>query len=262
MKITGKCFVDVPGIGRLVTKTGTVEFTSGSVKREAVIGDSGVVGYKETDVAVELKFTVFHGADTTLRNFDIVDKSITLETDTGKKVSVQRVFFHRAAEHQRGQSTGNMIYELKTPVSYHGDLVAEIEIFPLSAGDVLRARRKAEQVFLVKSPSGDVPVVADSRHIMAEEILKSQCSALKIRPLPEEILYALSEEDFREVERLTDELISVQQEKTSRKSKDPIEKRFFRRYEYPFPEAHFLSQIQVNPYVARALKIREYHLHM
>jgi len=88
-KITSRSFLDAGSLGRLPTKEGaTINF--GGLKREAVIGDSGVLGYSETfDGAPFIKATIMHASttdETAIKNF--TGENITLNTNSGKSYTL------------------------------------------------------------------------------------------------------------------------------------------------------------------------------
>ena len=88
-KITSRGFLDAGSLGRLPTKEGgTVSF--GGIKREAVFGDSGVLGYQEMfDTAPSIKVTIAHTAttdETAIRNF--VGENLTLNLNSGKSYTL------------------------------------------------------------------------------------------------------------------------------------------------------------------------------
>lgn len=88
-KITSRSFLDAGSLGRLPTKEGaTVNF--GGVKREAVLGDEGVLGFSEIfDGAPSIKVTIVHANttdETAIRNF--TGENITLNTNNGKSYTL------------------------------------------------------------------------------------------------------------------------------------------------------------------------------
>ncbi len=89
-KITGRGFLDAGSLGRLPTKEGAT-INLGHFKREAVVGDDGVLGYSEKfDGAPFIKATIIHAKttdETALQNF--VGENVTLVTDTGKSYTLK-----------------------------------------------------------------------------------------------------------------------------------------------------------------------------
>ena len=84
-KITSRGFLDAGSLGRLPTKEGaTINF--GNLKREAVMGDEGVLGFSEAyDGAPSIKVTIAHANSTdedTIKDF--VGESLTYQTNSGK----------------------------------------------------------------------------------------------------------------------------------------------------------------------------------
>ncbi|WP_027696693.1 phage tail tube protein [Vibrio litoralis] len=87
--ITSRGFLDAGSLGRLPTKEGaTVNF--GGVKRDAVMGDAGVLGFSETfDGAPSIKATIVHASttdETAIRNF--TGENVTLNTNSGKSYTL------------------------------------------------------------------------------------------------------------------------------------------------------------------------------
>ena len=88
--ITSRGFLDAGDVGRMPTKEGgTVNF--GNLKREAVMGDEGVLGYTEAyDSAPFIKVTL---ADSTALDKealqDFVSQTVVYTTNNGQKFSLQ-----------------------------------------------------------------------------------------------------------------------------------------------------------------------------
>lgn len=99
MQITGKFFIDVPGIGRLRTQPGAKLMFGGS-ERTGVTSDIGPVGFQEGDfVYPSLECNVIHGADTKVNDFrNIKNATISIETDTGKRYSLQQAWNTNAVD--------------------------------------------------------------------------------------------------------------------------------------------------------------------
>lgn len=98
-KITSRGFLDAGSLGRLPTKEGgTISF--GGLKREPVMGDSGVLGYSESfDGAPGIKVTIVHAATTdeaALRNF--VGENITLNLNSGKGYTLMNAWVSEQLE--------------------------------------------------------------------------------------------------------------------------------------------------------------------
>lgn len=84
-KISSRGFLDAGSLGRLPTKEGaTINF--GNLKREPVMGDSGVLGYgEEFDTAPSIKVTIVHVASTDEKKIaDFVGENLTYTLNTGK----------------------------------------------------------------------------------------------------------------------------------------------------------------------------------
>ena len=84
-KITSRSFLDAGSLGRLPTKEGaTIGF--GNMKREAVMGDEGVLGHSEVyEGAPFIKVTIIHANNTdeeAIKAF--VNENLTLQTNNGK----------------------------------------------------------------------------------------------------------------------------------------------------------------------------------
>lgn len=97
--ITSRGYLDAGSLGRLPTKEGaTVNF--GGVKREAVMGDDGVLGFSEVfDAAPSIKATIVHAKttdETAIRNF--TGENITLNTNSGKSYTLMDAWTSEALE--------------------------------------------------------------------------------------------------------------------------------------------------------------------
>lgn len=84
-KITSRGFLDAGSLGRLPTKEGaTINF--GKLKREAVLGDEGVLGFSEEyEGAPFIKVTIMHAKSTdeeAIQNF--TGENLTYQTNNGK----------------------------------------------------------------------------------------------------------------------------------------------------------------------------------
>ncbi|MGR6861800.1 phage tail tube protein [Aliivibrio salmonicida] len=88
-KITSSGSLDAGSLGRLPTKEGgTIHF--GGYKREAVIGDNGVLGYTEIfESAPSIKVTITHTNSTDEKNIqNFVGENLTLSLNSGKKYTL------------------------------------------------------------------------------------------------------------------------------------------------------------------------------
>ncbi len=83
--ITSRAVINAGSLGRLPIKEGA-EIGFGNPKREAVMGDDGVLGHSESyEDAPYIKCTIVHAQSTDEDVIkDFVDESITLETNSGK----------------------------------------------------------------------------------------------------------------------------------------------------------------------------------
>lgn len=92
-KITSRGFLDAGSLGRLPTKEGAV-INFGSLKKEPVIGDSGVLGYSEEfENAPSIKATIVHAKttdETAIENF--AGENITLNTNSGKSYTLMNAW--------------------------------------------------------------------------------------------------------------------------------------------------------------------------
>ncbi|MDD9154940.1 phage tail tube protein [Aliivibrio sp. S4TY2] len=91
--ITSRGFLDAGSLGRLPTKEGaTINF--GGLKREPVMGDSGVLGHGEVfDGAPFIKVTIAHAKTTdeeAIRNF--TGENLTLNTNSGKSYTLMNAW--------------------------------------------------------------------------------------------------------------------------------------------------------------------------
>ncbi|MBD1567961.1 MULTISPECIES: phage tail tube protein [Aliivibrio] len=91
--ITSRGFLDAGSLGRLPTKEGAT-VNMGGLKREAVVGDDGVLGYTEVyDGAPSIKATIVHAAttdETAIKNF--TGENITLNTNSGKTYTLMNAW--------------------------------------------------------------------------------------------------------------------------------------------------------------------------
>ncbi|MUH96344.1 hypothetical protein GNP63_07235 [Aliivibrio fischeri] len=97
--ITSRGFLDAGSLGRLPTKEGaTINF--GGVKREAVMGDSGVLGFSEEfEGAPFIKATIAHAKttdETNIKNF--TGENITLNTNSGKSYTLMNAWVSESLE--------------------------------------------------------------------------------------------------------------------------------------------------------------------
>ena len=92
-KITSRAVLIAGSLGRLPLKEGA-EVGFGNLKREAVLGDDGVLGYtEEHSDAPFIKATIIHAKDTdeeAIANF--VDENVTLETNSGKTYTLKEAW--------------------------------------------------------------------------------------------------------------------------------------------------------------------------
>ncbi|MEI6896270.1 MAG: phage tail tube protein [Psychromonas sp.] len=98
-KITSLGFLDAGSLGRLPTKEGaTLNF--GGVKREAVLGDAGVLGHSEAyDSAPSISVTIVHANatdETAIRNF--TGENLTLNTNSGKSYTLMNAWVSEPLE--------------------------------------------------------------------------------------------------------------------------------------------------------------------
>jgi hypothetical protein len=80
-QVTGRIKIKANGI-LLETKEGAKAQIS-NVEREMVAGDNGVAGHMEKTVIPYVEGAVIHTDKTVIDDIDIVDGSVTFETDTG-----------------------------------------------------------------------------------------------------------------------------------------------------------------------------------
>jgi len=89
-KLTSRGFLDAGSLGRLPTKEGAT-INMGNMKREAVMGDEGVLGYSEAyDSAPSIKVTISHAKDTDedkIKNF--AGENLTYNTNSGKSYTLK-----------------------------------------------------------------------------------------------------------------------------------------------------------------------------
>jgi len=92
-KITSRAVINAGSLGRLPIKEGA-EIGFGNLKREAVMGDDGPLGYSESyEEAPSIKCTIIHAKDTdeeAIKAF--VDETITIETNSGKAYTLKEAW--------------------------------------------------------------------------------------------------------------------------------------------------------------------------
>lgn len=97
--ITSRGFLDAGSLGRLPTKEGaTINY--GGLKREAVMGDSGVLGHTELfEGAPFIKATITHAKATdeaAIKAF--TDENITLTTNSGRSYTLMAAWASEVLE--------------------------------------------------------------------------------------------------------------------------------------------------------------------
>ncbi|KIO49595.1 phage tail tube protein [Nitrosospira sp. NpAV] len=101
-QVTGRVFVSVNG-KRLASKEGA-KLGFGGIEREAVLGDSGVLGYSEKTAVPYVECTIAHKGDTSLKELqDTTDASVTFEADTGKVYMLRNAWSAKAIELDKGE---------------------------------------------------------------------------------------------------------------------------------------------------------------
>jgi hypothetical protein len=101
-QITGRVFITVSG-QRLASKPGA-KLQFGGIKREAVIGDGGVLGYTESIEAPGIQCTIAHNSNTSLTQLNsIVGGTGSFDTDSGKSFVLQGLFCLGALELTTGE---------------------------------------------------------------------------------------------------------------------------------------------------------------
>lgn len=101
-QVTGRVFINIAG-KRIDSKEGA-SLKYGGVEREAVIADRGVVGPMEKLTAPEIKCTIVHTKDVSLKEIqDVVDANISFDTDTGRSFSMIGGFFANGLELSKGE---------------------------------------------------------------------------------------------------------------------------------------------------------------
>lgn len=93
MKLTGRAFVDVAGVGRIRTKQGGATVDFGGFNCEGQAGDAGVNGFKESVAIPSIQMTIDDSADldklaiNRLRNVEV-----TFEADSGQVHMLQQAW--------------------------------------------------------------------------------------------------------------------------------------------------------------------------
>lgn len=83
MQVSGRAYIDFPGIGRVGSQKGAT-LTIASKKRDVRVSDVGVEGYTEEEQPAKLTMQIQHRAGMSLLQFgDIVEQNISFATDVG-----------------------------------------------------------------------------------------------------------------------------------------------------------------------------------
>ena len=91
MQVTGKAIIRVDGNELRTADEATLSI--GGVSREAVVGAGKVHGHTESTVAPELECTIYHTADTSLKEIAaITDATVLFEADTGRRFILTGAF--------------------------------------------------------------------------------------------------------------------------------------------------------------------------
>lgn len=97
--ITSRGFLDAGSLGRLPTKEGAT-INHGNLKREAVLGDEGVLGHtEEYESAPSIKVTIIHAKSTDedkLKAF--TGETLTYQTNSGKTYTLKDAWVVNALE--------------------------------------------------------------------------------------------------------------------------------------------------------------------
>jgi hypothetical protein len=97
--ITSRGTIDVPSMGRLPTQKG-ITYNYGNPKREAVMGDSGLLGYTEeyTDApSIKCKLSDTSALNKKLLK-EIVDETVTLQVNNGQAFTLNNAFMGDVVE--------------------------------------------------------------------------------------------------------------------------------------------------------------------
>lgn len=110
--VTSGSTLDAGSLGRLPTKEGA-KLGFGGNKREAVIGDNGVLGYTEMQTAAPyIKCTL---VDTTENDkaalLDFVDQTVVLITNNGQKYSLENAWLGNGDTLELSTKDGTMEVE-------------------------------------------------------------------------------------------------------------------------------------------------------
>ena len=82
-KVVKKLYFDLPGFGRVHSKAGGT-LNTGGVKREAVVADTGVVGFGEEPAVPGVDFTLVMTKGLSIKALnDLTDINVTVQTDCG-----------------------------------------------------------------------------------------------------------------------------------------------------------------------------------
>ncbi len=116
-KLTGRAFIDVPGFGRLRSKSGA-KINTGGHKRETKNGDVGVEGFTEEVVAPFIECTILHNADLKINDLNAVNaENITFETDTGSVWVLMEAWLEEPTELASGEVQVKFVGKRCEPLS-------------------------------------------------------------------------------------------------------------------------------------------------
>lgn len=101
-QVTGRVFITVAG-NRIASKAGA-KLMLGGLSREAVVADSGVVGYTEKPEVPGVECVLAHTADVSLADYQtMTNVSISFDTDTGKSFVLSNAWCANALELEGGE---------------------------------------------------------------------------------------------------------------------------------------------------------------
>ncbi|MEZ6004718.1 MAG: phage tail tube protein [Planctomycetota bacterium] len=93
--------------GEVMRISGDVTYNTGTVKREAIVGGTGVLGFKEMNQVPFVEFKVIDGRDFDLTKLvEVTDATVIVELKSGKTIILTNAWF--AGEAQGSSESGEI----------------------------------------------------------------------------------------------------------------------------------------------------------
>ena len=116
-QLTGKAYIDVPGFGRLRSKSGA-KLNTGGFSRGAKLSDNGVEGFTEEVVAPYIECTIIHDGSLSITDLNnIRDANVTFQTDTGSAWVLTEAWIEGPTELSSGEVPVKFVGKRCEPLS-------------------------------------------------------------------------------------------------------------------------------------------------